>query len=757
MLQFNELTNRKSVFKQQDEEEYNEYNDEKKNSAIHQEEPHAIWYCCFLLFRIVVGFVCIYIFLFLFILVLTKQYEGAPYEEFKYNTFQIKTKPIDLTEHYFHKYPHLHLYMNNNENITNPCVNPESTVCDNYKGDMVSEVTKDSITRITNRTQRIIVDNAIHSKHVNERFLKKQHIEGLNRFYHKCLDFYNDGYLLRLMDSKKMRDLIVIVDSMKKYEDIGKTFGELYSKGINVPIKLTIKGVYVDSVWKKMLSMEMSGIPLLYLINGSNRFKNSIIHLFEKRVGNFLDAYWKNSEKKKRHLQASRKIYEHLMNIGLRDKTFHYPQNNIQTVKQLKKRLSSINIEEYFLHSSINKELYEDVGIEINKLEFFSKLDTSIRQFDMKEWRMYLKMNVIYTAIRWFTMDELKKPTIGDKCMKLVKQYYPITFCRGFKSVLSKSKYHDEELSAAIEIKKNTKLLISKYMEVIDYNPTIVCLKQKQNIERLKERLKNIEIRSCKCSNIDHMNRRMGLIVPSVLKEEHRTLESNVFEGIDFSDILFTLNEFQTRRLESNYDYGPYYENISDEMLTGNAFYDKVFKNQLIIPPGMFVFPYYSKNFKSWQLFSNLMTVISHELGHTVDTFLYRNQALSFEEIKCYEGQVDCIIDLYNGFRRDRQDTEMGERTCFENKADMLGLYISYYTWLDTVKNSEKHLVDNYKQHFFIFYHQTWCQKGEQKKDAHADNKLRVSLPISLLKHEYKIVFDCKSDYFYEKINKCLL
>lgn len=757
MLETNDLINRKSIFRKNDEdvkEDDDEYDNKKRNNEY--VPPKQINYWCFLMVRIIISFFCIYAFLFAFLFFMHKYYSADHYKEFKYNTFYIKSKAVDLTDHYFHEYPHLHLYMNENENITNPCSNPETVVCDNYKGDLVTAVTENSVQRINRRVEHIIIHNKTNSIHVNNLFLKKTHIESLNKLYKKCQAFYKDGYLLQILNSNKMRDLFVIVDEMKKYDDIGKTFGKLYARGINVPIKLTVKGVHIGTTRKKMLSMEMSGYPLLYILKGKSKYKESLIHLFDMRVGEFLNLYWKDDNKKKKYMDVARRMHQHLMDIGLKNKMFHNAENEFQTVDQLKKEISTINIEDYFGHSSINEDMYMNKPIEINKLDFFRKLDRSIREFDVKEWRVYLKMNIVYTIIRWFTLDDMNDVD-NDRCMKFIKSYYPLTYCRGFKSVLSKTKYHDEFLSAAGEVKRNTQLLVNKYIEIIDHNPKLFCLSQRKNIDGLKERLRSIDIRSCKCSNIDYMNRRMNISLPSVLKEEGMTLDSNLITTSTFSDIIFSLNEFQTRRLEHNHDYDPYYEDIYEKMLTGNAFYDVIFKNQLIIPPGMFVFPYYSKNFKSWQLFSNLMKSISHELAHSVDHFFYKNHDLSFEESSCYDAQIDCIIDLYNRFNTDKKDVQMGERTCIENKADILGLYVSFYTWMDMVKDLDKHLIDNYKQHFFIFYHQTLCQSGTQKKDEHAEDRLRLSLPVTILKHEYKMTFDCKSDYFYEKLNKCLL
>lgn len=309
-------------------------------------------------------------------------------------------------------------------------------------------------------------------------------------------------------------------------------------------------------------------------------------------------------------------------------------------------------------------------------------------------------------------MDTINEQSREGKCAQMIQLYYPITFCKGFKSVLSTSKYHNERLTASKEIKIKTELLIKKYIEVLDNNPRMFCSKQNKTVTDLKTWLRSINIHSCKCSMIDRMNKRLGINVPSISKHEESELINNERE-LSFVDSIFTSNEFQTKRLEKNEDYDKYYGDLYNEMLTGNAFYDRVFKSQLIIPPGMFVFPYYSKNYMSWQLYSNLMAGIAHEIAHSVDIFFYQNNNLSFEENKCYETQMNCIVSLYDQYNPDKEDEDMGKKTVVENKADMMGLYIAYYTWMDSKENKNTSLLNNSKQHFFIFYHQRWCQSDE--------------------------------------------
>ena len=733
-------------------------NDYKKDKVITKPKRKYFNIVCFFLFEV---------FLFLFSIIILciialhlirfmgHHHDDGNVHEFK--EYKVEQNSFDIFNLLSHDNPHLSIYLSDNTNVTNPCDSPYNTICGNYKGILMEELVNKSISNINQNINKIIIKNKNDSIYINEIFIKKETINYLHSIFNKCME--NDEKILfsQILNNENIKNLFKIVEDFEDFENIGKVMGMLSSYGINIPIKLNVKGHLIENtISKKILSLEMSGNPLSYIYNDETiKNKDIFIEFLNKYMIVFLNVMGKNKNLIERYIKIYEDLQKMLTSIGLfikiEGKKLHPKKNNLlYKYDKLSEIFKVINITDFFLHSKINETLYKNKEIEINTLNFFKGLDSSIKKYSIKKWKIYFIINIIFSNFKWFDFiltGELKI----DNCLTMLRINYPITLCKIFKSIMSKSIYHDKRLSFIKKIKIHTKILIKKYIDLLEHNPKVYCLTQKSLINKLKDKLNNIKIYVCKCSSIDSINERTNITLPSIEKYELTSLKHNFENNVSFIDIIFFNNIFETKRLETNDDYNKYYKDLYYYFTADSPFYHKVFKNQLILPPAMFVFPNYSNKFELWQLYAGVIATISHETSHMIDDFLGENKQSTFDEIKCYESQIECIIKLYG-------NNIISESTWFEDKADILGIYVSYHAWIDQLEqNPSSRSLYNYKQHFFIYYYQKWCSNHNDIPKSHSTNRIRLELSPVMLKQEFKTVFNCNDTFFYNKKNKCLL
>jgi predicted metalloendopeptidase len=190
-----------------------------------------------------------------------------------------------------------------------------------------------------------------------------------------------------------------------------------------------------------------------------------------------------------------------------------------------------------------------------------------------------------------------------------------------------------------------------------------------------------------------------------------------------------------------------------------NAYYFN-FKNQMIIPYGSCISPFYSISESPAWNYGSLGSVIGHELCHGFDQegkdFNEKGEEKSWwarKDNREYNKRADGLVRLFNRQKIGKSHVD-GEDTLSENIADLGGLGISLQALKDN--QQKRGVVDPVSvkkefQKFFVSYAVSWRTKTREKKtqrslltDAHSPAYLRVNLIVSQF-DEWYAAFDIDS------------
>jgi predicted metalloendopeptidase len=190
-----------------------------------------------------------------------------------------------------------------------------------------------------------------------------------------------------------------------------------------------------------------------------------------------------------------------------------------------------------------------------------------------------------------------------------------------------------------------------------------------------------------------------------------------------------------------------------------NAYYFN-YKNQMIIPYGSCISPFYSISESPAWNYGSLGSVVAHELCHGFDEegkdFNEKGEQKSWwtrKDNREYNKRADGLVKLYN--RQKVGDSHVdGEDTLSENIADLGGLGISLQALKDN--QQKRGVVDPASvkkefQEFFVSYAVSWRTKTRERKmqrslltDPHSPAYLRVNLVVSQF-DEWYAAFDIDS------------
>lgn len=573
-------------------------------------------------------------------------------------------------------------------------------------------------------------------------------MKDMNEFYVKCKEFHDSGYgkIKKIYENPLFKSLI---HEIINYKDISEIFGLLSKNNIDVPIGIDLKPFVVDKekyIIEELVSIEMSGIPLKYIKTSSIQKERR--DLLKDVYKNVLSEIMSNIGVRHPEIVISdaKEINAFLNRNGLR-KRRDKKEDKIIRKEDIKNIFKNFDFDNYINKSSITFYQYSKT-ININKVSFFELFDIGYKNIPDSKWKNYLLYNTIISFIKR-SFDLIGDYENSDlKCLRITKEYYPISTCRIFKHFMENEPEYGNNEETISKITKIVEDLIDEFIKNIDNS--FFCVKMKNNIERLKVKMKNIKIHVGKCAIMDRINK------ISYVKEDWINMveksEYSVNTTHKYMEIINEFNKKQIFRLERNDDFDIYYKDLTFFLTELNAWYDNYF-NHIVIPPGFFVYPFYSKNFKPWELWSVLsgnnsikIVICSHEIFHSFFFHLTNNLDLTSEESRCINERKNYFINLYNINKKHSDiDVKYGERTLNENMADFFGLQISYNNWFHKAQVNLTNIEER-KKNFFIRYVQTWCKDSSytyDTEDEHASLDNRGFIPLLSLNDEIYKVFNC--------------
>lgn len=180
-----------------------------------------------------------------------------------------------------------------------------------------------------------------------------------------------------------------------------------------------------------------------------------------------------------------------------------------------------------------------------------------------------------------------------------------------------------------------------------------------------------------------------------------------------------------------------------ESILRVNAFYYTE-NNQIVIPYGQILPPFYSKEASVGWNYGALGTIIGHEICHgfdadgkDYDAKGRKNPWWTAKNNRHYAKKTKKLIELYNsekilGIRI------QGQRMLSENLADLAGVAIALEALKNHYKHEKKEVLQEAYREFFIAYAISWrTQYREERlkrlleRDKHAPANLRVNLVVS--------------------------
>jgi putative endopeptidase len=181
-----------------------------------------------------------------------------------------------------------------------------------------------------------------------------------------------------------------------------------------------------------------------------------------------------------------------------------------------------------------------------------------------------------------------------------------------------------------------------------------------------------------------------------------------------------------------------------------NAYYFNE-NNEMMIPFGTVLSPFYDRRLGSAWNYGALGSIIGHEMCHGFDedgkNYSAEGQKKKWwtrRDNREYRKRANQLIDLFNKQEIEGQHVN-GRKTLSENIADLGGVGISLQALKDELEGVSEEAKNSAYREFFIAYAVSWRTKVRQEKlltalgvDPHAPASMRVNLVVSQFDEWYE-------------------
>ena len=192
---------------------------------------------------------------------------------------------------------------------------------------------------------------------------------------------------------------------------------------------------------------------------------------------------------------------------------------------------------------------------------------------------------------------------------------------------------------------------------------------------------------------------------------------------------------------------------------TVNAYYNPQM-NDINFPAGILQPPFYDPSQGDAVNYGDIGATIGHELTHGFD-----DEGRQFDgkgnledwwtpaDGRQFTQRADCVVNEYNGFVPVDDLHINGKLTLGENLADLGGLKLAFFAWLERAKKQSEPNVGNLtpEQQFFVAYGQSWCENDrpetlrvQLQTDPHSPPRFRTN-GVVLNLPEFQRAFACKT------------
>lgn len=371
---------------------------------------------------------------------------------------------------------------------------------------------------------------------------------------------------------------------------------------------------------------------------------------------------------------------------------------NRMTLAEMQKRFPHFSWKAYFAAMGLPTKQTVNVAA----LKFFSGLNEMSRQIPIKEWKTYLKWNVLTTNARYLSANfETEHFDFFEKTLNGVTQMKP----RGQRVQAQVENYLGWELAQEYvkkhfspEAKARMLLMVEDIREAFRQRIKALDWMSETTKQKALVKLDKISV------NVGYPNKWRDL------------------SGVDIKSSGYVTNIVSINRHSVEDNIKKLGEPIGRDEFgmtpqTVNAYYSQP-ENKIVFPAGILQPPFFHESFDDAVNYGAIGAVIAHEFTHAFD-----DEGSQFdgdgklsnwwteEDLKKFKEKQQQIIEQYNEYTVLDGVNWNGTLTVGENIADLGGVSIAFDAFqMRQQKNGRQHDIDGLtpEQRFFIAWAQIW-------------------------------------------------
>lgn len=583
-----------------------------------------------------------------------------------------------------------------------------------------------------------------------QKIMKKalEHVDQFSGDQLKSIQFYKAG-----MDSLKAEQVGIKpldtffqkISGMQSKKDLPEVAATLNKAGIGV---LFNDYVYVDRKNNKahMYYFAQGGLSLPdkdYYLKDSKDFKN-IRNDYKNYIIQILTLAGEDATKAKKAANAILNIETDLAKVSMDRAIARNPDSTYHkfTFRAFAQDLQHFDLSAYINESGIPEKEIQDIVI--NQPGFFKGLDKTIANYNLDEWKSYLKFQTINEFAGVLNYDFVKASfdfyntkLEGAQAMRprwkrmldAVNDYLG----QAFGQIYVEEIFPPEAKENALSMIQNVREIFAERIKNLDW----------MSPETKQKALEKLAAFNVKIGYPNKWKSYKGFEVDTT------SLVQTIINGKHFN------HQESVDKLGEPVDRSEWFMNPQ----TVNAYYSSTF-NEIVFPAAILQPPFYDYQADKAVNYGGIGAVIGHELTHGFDDSGRKYNAegnqqdwWTEEDAKRFEARAQKVVEQFNDYVVLDSLHLNGQLTLGENIADLGGVTLAYYAMQkDFKKNGRPEKIDGLtpEQRFFISWATVWRTKfrdealrNQTMTDPHAPGQFRAWAPLSNMK-EFQEAFGIK-------------
>jgi putative endopeptidase len=356
------------------------------------------------------------------------------------------------------------------------------------------------------------------------------------------------------------------------------------------------------------------------------------------------------------------------------------------TLKQAEELYYNIQIADFLKKFKLTNTDF----IEVENPEYFKKLNQLFDLIPLEIWKSYLIIRNINQASK-FLEQTTKSP---EHFLEIIQQY-------NINQIIEQ-KYIQNYVNSK-QIDKVEKIILelkTTFIERINQNNWL----QKETKENAILKIQNTSIQVATPKNWKNID--------SLIVDENSSFYQNLISS-QLVEIKEKIKLLDQKTTNSYWEIPVYATNIH---------YNPI-NNTIIIPAGIMEAPYFKMDLNELELYSRIGILIAHEMIHILDIKNPMANWYDINDVIWYKLKEKEIQKIYTELKTINGLKSQTEFTCDEDIADLGGLYIAYYTFLNSNEFKVLSLENqnNAKKQFFFNFAQIHRIK-------YTNNELKIRL-----------------------------